>query len=154
MTSFKKIRKYMHRSFRIGSLVLLALALMGVAPVQAQTDATAEAPQTAYLVRSPQALSPVLMSAQASLGDTSDFVASEAHVVVVGPAVKALAPGGEYHDALQSSLDRGVRVVACKIAMDKMGVAPDDLMNGVGVVANGFHELFRLQANGVVTLQL
>jgi intracellular sulfur oxidation DsrE/DsrF family protein len=140
---------------RLGGLVIAAVALL-LLPLtgQAQPD---DAPRTAYLVRSSDALPVVLMSARTSLTPTDDeagFTAEAADVVVVGPAVKALAAGSDHADALRESLDAGVRVVACEIAMDKVGVSANDLMDGVDTAPNGFHELFRLQDEGYETLQL
>lgn len=57
-------------------------------------------------------------------------------------------------DVLQEGLNAGVRVVACKLAMDKTGTNESDLLDGIDTAPNGFHELFRLQNNGYETLQL
>lgn len=145
----------------LGLLFLVAAALLALPPAgQAQPTTSspdADPPETAYLVRSADALPVVLMSARTSLTRTeaSDgFAASAADVVVVGPAVKALVADGPHTDALQKSLDAGVRVVACELAMEKTGVATNDLIDGVDTTPNGFHELFRLQEEGYVTLQL
>lgn len=152
------------RSFD-GRLLLVAAAIL-LLPlgVQAQPttsppseDSAAEGPRTAYLVRSPDALPVVLTSARTSLapnGEEARFSAAAADVVVVGPAVKALAAGSDHTDALRRSLDAGVRVVACEIAMEKAGVAANDLVDGIDTTPNGFHELFRLQDEGYETLQL
>jgi hypothetical protein len=53
-----------------------------------------------------------------------------------------------------TSLEAGVRVVACGLAMEKVGIAETELVDGVAVVPNGFHELLRLQNEGYVSLQL
>lgn len=112
------------------------------------------APQTVYLVRSPDALPVVLMSARTSLNGSGDFSAAAADVVVVGPAVKELVAGSRHAEALQASLEAGVRVVACRLALQTMNVPSGDLMDGVDIVENGFHEMLRLQAAGYVSLQL
>lgn len=144
----------------LGLLLLVAAALLALPPTgQAQpaTSPDSDAPETAYLVRSADALPVVLMSARTSLTRTeaSDgFAASAADVVVVGPAVKALVADGSHTDVLQKSLDAGVRVVACELAMEKTGVPTNELLDGVDTAPNGFHELFRLQEEGYVTLQL
>ncbi len=145
-------------------LVLLAAALLLPPGAQAQpltsppdapSRAAAEAPRTAYLVRNADMLPVVLMSARTSLtGEADGFEAAAADVVVVGPAVKGLVTGGPHAAALTKSLDAGVRVVACALAMKKTGVAEGDLLNGIDTAPNGFHELFRLEAEGYVTLQL
>lgn len=153
--------------FLLSGGLALALAVLLLVPpgVQAQpttdppgatSDTAADAPRTAYLVRSADALPVVLMSARTSLtnGPDEGFVAAAADVVVVGPAVKALTADGPHADALQKSLDAGVRVVACGLAMDKVGVPEGDLIDGIGTVPNGFHELFHLQDEGYETLQL
>jgi len=149
---------------RAQALLLLAAVLLLPLGTQAQptttppdppAQATADAPRTAYLVRSADMLPVVLMSARTSLiGEANGFEAAAADVVVVGPAVKGLVHDSKHAEALTKSLDAGVRVVACGLAMEKTGVAQDDLLDGIDTAANGFHELFRLEAAGYVTLQL
>jgi hypothetical protein len=149
---------FLHRSWAL----FLAVVALGLLPLdaRAQSDARAapsadEAPQTAYLVRSADMLPVVLMSARTSLsGEGNGFSATAADVVVVGPAVKALSKDGPHTDALASSLKAGVRIVACEIAMDKVGVASKDLVDGIDTAHNGFHEILRLESEGYVTLQL
>jgi intracellular sulfur oxidation DsrE/DsrF family protein len=149
---------------RAHALLLLAVVLLLPLGAQAQpttsspdapSQAAADAPRTAYLVRNADMLPVVLMSARTSLtGEAEDFNAAAADVVVVGPAVKGLVTDGSHAEALTKSLDAGVRVVACGLAMEKTGVAESDLLDGIDTAANGFHELFRLEAEGYVTLQL
>ncbi len=149
---------------RAQSLLLVAAALVLPLGAQAQpttsppgapSRAATEAPRTAYLVRSADMLPVVLMSARTSLtGEADGFAAAAADVVVVGPAVKGLVAGGPHANALSKSLDAGVRVVACGLAMQKTGVTEGDLLDGIDTAPNGFHELFRLEAKGYVTLQL
>jgi hypothetical protein len=117
----------------------------------ADRDAAAE---TAYLVRSPGMLPVVLMSARQSLNGEAEFSAAAADVIAVGPAVKGLTADGQHADAVATSLEAGVRVVACGLAMEKVGIAETELVDGVAVVPNGFHELLRLQNEGYVSLQL
>jgi intracellular sulfur oxidation DsrE/DsrF family protein len=117
----------------------------------ADRDAAAE---TAYLVRSPGMLPVVLMSARQSLNGEAEFSAAAADVIAVGPAVKGLTADGQHADAVARSLDAGVRVVACGLAMEKVRIAETELVDGVAVVPNGFHELLRLQNEGYVSLQL
>lgn len=146
-------------------LLLLALSIL-LLPLGSQAQpatspssksSTEEGLRTAYLVRSAEAFPVVLTSARTSLarnGEDTSFTAAAADVVVVGPAVRALAASSDQADTLRQSLDANVRVVACEIAMEKAGVSPGDLVEGVDTVPNGFHELFRLQSNGYQTLQL
>lgn len=150
--------------FRSQHLLILVAALL-LLPMGAQAQPTTspsegstaeEKPRTAYLVRSADALPVVLMSARTSLAPTDEtsLTAAAADVVVVGPAVKGLVSGGPHADALQKSLDAGVRVVACGLAMEKTSVAESDLIDGIDTAPNGFHELLRLQDQGYETLQL
>ena len=115
-------------------------AVSDAAPAPGDGDAAAE---TAYLVRSPGMLPVVLMSARQSLNGEAEFSAGAADVIAVGPAVKGLTADGQHADAVARSL-----------AMEKVGVAEGDLVGGVEVVENGFHELLRLQDEGYVSLQL
>jgi hypothetical protein len=151
------------RCLRLRALLLGAAALF-LLPLSVQAQPTTsppeetanDGPRTAYLVRTADMLPVVLMSARTSLTRDAEegFTASAADVVVVGPAVKGLVSGGPHADALQKSLDAGVRIVACGLAMEKTGVAAGDLIDGIDTAPNGFHELFRLQDQGYETLQL
>ena len=143
------------------SLLLLIAMTIGLAPAApAQPNppepAEAEAPRTAYLVRSADMLPVVLLSARTSLTNEADdgFTAAAADVVVVGPAVTALVADGPHAGALQKSLNAGVRVVACGLAMEKTDTAESALLDGIDTAPNGFHELLRLQHEGYETLQL
>jgi hypothetical protein len=126
-------------------------AVSDAVPAPGDRDAAAE---TAYLVRSPGMLPVVLMSARQSLNGEAEFSAAAADVIAVGPAVKGLTADGQHADAVATSLEAGVRVVACGLAMEKVGIAETELVDGVVVVPNGFHELLRLQNEGYVSLQL
>jgi len=152
------VRRRAHVLLLLAAALLLPLGAQAqptTAPPDAPSQATADAPRTAYLVRSADMLPVVLMSARTSLtGEANGFEAAAADVVVVGPAVKGLVHDSKHAEALQNSLDTGVRVVACGLAMEKMGVATGDLLDGIDTAPNGFHELFRLEAQGYVTLQL
>jgi len=151
--------RFLHlRALLLGAAALLLLPLsIQAQPTTSPPEETAnDGPRTAYLVRTADMLPVVLMSARTSLTrDAGEgFTASAADVVVVGPAVKGLVTGGPHADALQKSLDAGVRVVACGLAMDKTGVTQSELIDGIDTAPNGFHELFHLQAQGYETLQL
>jgi intracellular sulfur oxidation DsrE/DsrF family protein len=161
--TFDRLHSLVRR--RAEALLLLAAALLlplgtqaqpTTAPPDSPTKLSVEdAPRTAYLVRSADMLPVVLMSARTSLtGEADGFEAAAADVVVVGPAVKGLVHDSKHAEALTKSLDAGVRVVACGLAMEKTGVAEGDLLDGIDTAPNGFHELFRLEAQGYVTLQL
>jgi hypothetical protein len=126
-------------------------AVSDAAPASGDRAAAAE---TAYLVRSPGMLPVVLMSARQSLNGEVEFSAAAADVIAVGPAVKGLTADGQHADAVATSLDAGVRVVACGLAMEKVGITETELVDGVAIVPNGFHELLRLQNEGYVSLQL
>ena len=146
------------RPLLLGAAALLLLPLgVQAQPTTSPPEETAnDGPHTAYLVRTADMLPVVLMSARTSLtrNASAGFTASAADVVVVGPAVKGLVSGGPHADALQTSLDAGVRIVACGLAMEKTGVAESDLIDGIDTAPNGFHELFRLQDQGYETVQL
>lgn len=148
--------------FRFVTSLLLMAAMTAGAPVAAQAQpnppepAPSEAPRTAYLVRSADVLPVVLKSARTSLTSEADdaFTAAAADIVVVGPAVKALVADGPHAEALRTSMDAGVRVVACELAMEKTDTAASALLDGIDTASNGFHELLRLQHEGYETVQL
>lgn len=150
--------RFLHRRLILIAAVLLLLPLsIQAQPTTSLPEPSTDAgPLTAYLVRTADALPVVLMSARTSLTrDASEgFTATAADVVVVGPAVKALVTDGPRAETLQRSLDAGVRIVVCEIAMDKVGVTEEDLLDDIDTAPNGFHELFHLQEEGYQTLQL
>jgi len=160
--TFRSMHSLVHR--RAHPLLLLAAVLLlplgaqaqpTTSPPDAPSQAAAEAPRTAYLVRNADMLPVVLMSARTSLtGEADGFEAAAADMVVVGPAVKGLVRESDHTEVLQNSMDAGVRVVACGLAMKKTGVAESALIDGIDIAPNGFHELFRLEAKGYMTLQL
>jgi len=79
----------------------------------------------------------------------ADPTAEEAEVAVVANAggVRMLTenPNADRVRALGS---RGVRFVACRNSVERVGFGPDDLLDGVEVVRSGVGELSRLQEQG------
>ena len=152
-TRFLRLRSLL---FGAAAFLLLPLSVQAQPTTSPPEETASEGPRTAYLVRTADMLPVVLMSARTSLtrDASAGFTASAADVVVVGPAVKGLVSGGAHADALQKSLDAGVRVVACGLALEKTGVSESDLLDGIDTAPNGFHELLRLQHEGYETLQL
>jgi len=76
-------------------------------------------------------------------------VDADADVVVVANAggVRMLTenPNANRVRALQR---RGVRFVACRNSVERVGFGPGDLLDGVDVAGSGVGELARLQAEG------
>ncbi|PSQ10511.1 hypothetical protein BRC93_09255 [Halobacteriales archaeon QS_5_70_15] len=79
----------------------------------------------------------------------ADSTVEDARVAVVANAagVRMLTenPNADRVRALQS---RGVRFVACRNSVERVGFAPGALLDGVEVAASGVGELARLQEEG------
>lgn len=73
---------------------------------------------------------------------------SPVELVVHGPAIGAVVAGAGSSDALQALLGRGVRVSACRNTMDREGISPNDLVEGVQIVPSGIAQLVRRQRQG------
>ncbi len=75
-------------------------------------------------------------------------------VLVVGEGVMALAPGTKLGQLLTDARGAGVRIVACRIAVDRAGLRPDQITPSAEIVPNGLIEGFRLLAMGYLSLEL
>jgi hypothetical protein len=90
-----------------------------------------------------------LLSVSNLLADPTVDADADADVVVVANAggVRMLTenPNANRVRALQR---RGVRFVACRNSVERVGFGPGDLLDGVDVAGSGVGELARLQAEG------
>lgn len=75
-------------------------------------------------------------------------------VVLIGAVVKALADDKNLIPFVERAEKSGVRIVACKFAMDKLGVKTSDLPSSVEVTENGFTYYFGLQELDFNTIAL
>jgi intracellular sulfur oxidation DsrE/DsrF family protein len=80
--------------------------------------------------------------------------AKQVSIVACGPAVKDLQTSSPVASKVKQSLDNDIRIVACGVTVDRMGLDKDSFISGVVVVPNGITELARLQANGYVSIEL
>jgi len=110
------------------------------------------APKTAYLVKDKGILSVSLMSAEESLKDNG-FKASKAVIVVIGPAIHSLQKGSKMQGEVKKALKNGVKIFACELAMNYMGVKAGTLINGIQPTPNGFFKIFELENKGYLTVQ-
>lgn len=75
-------------------------------------------------------------------------------VIVMGDGVMALAKGSQLEPMLTDARGRGLRIAACRIAMDRQKLRPTDLVPAAEPVPNGLIETFRMKALGHMSLEL
>jgi intracellular sulfur oxidation DsrE/DsrF family protein len=148
------------------SLLLSAVFLLGVLvalPAHAQsTDRTSaslssaastEAPGIVVLVRRPQHI-------RASIQTVRDLRASDSlsttpvEIVVCGRAVRDLQSEDPLADAIARVSSKTVRVLACGMSLNNLGVDPSTLAGDVTVVPNGLAHTLKRQAAGYLSVEL
>lgn len=71
------------------------------------------------------------------------------------PEVAPLLTGGFVRGRLVAEAERlGVRLLACGMSLGNLGIAPDDLADGIEVVPNGLLHALERQADGFVSVEL
>jgi len=60
----------------------------------------------------------------------------------------------EAEGQMKQAMRNGLKIDACEVAMKHMDITPDQLLDGVKPVDNGFFEIFRLQKAGYQTIEL
>jgi len=109
--------------------------------------------KVAFLVKDDRMLRSSLMSVVQML-QGEGYPAAKATIVVIGPALKSLKKGSDAESEVNKALSAGVKIDACEVAMKHMDITPDQLIEGVNPVDNGFFQVFRLQKQGYQTLTL
>lgn len=104
-------------------------------------------------IRKPKHLKVAMMTAHNMLSNKGHR-AKQVSIVACGPAVKDLQTSSPVASKVKQSLDNDIRIVACGVTVDRMGLDKDSFISGVIVVPNGITELARLQANGYVSIEL
>jgi len=100
-------------------------------------------------VSAPERLPAVLLTARQLFAGQDGYQADQMTIVVGGEALKLLVKEGGLEENIAKTMKQGnLRIVACEMAMDKMGVQAAELLPGVETVKNGFIELARLHALG------
>ncbi|RDV38281.1 hypothetical protein DV096_10765 [Bradymonadaceae bacterium TMQ3] len=125
------------------------------APVHAQRSELAPA-RTVLSVRTDRHLQVALKTSH-DLLDGNDPPTSRADVVACGPAVEALVAERmppELATQIERLTERGSRVVACGLSLHQFQVDADQLHPRVTVVDNAFIEIFRLQRQGFLSIEL
>lgn len=107
----------------------------------------------AFLVKDERMLRSSVMSAVEMLKGQG-YPVEKATVVVVGPALKLLEKGSDAESQMRKAMQNGLEIDACEVAMSHMDIKPNQLLDGVKPVDNGFFEIFRLQRDGYQTLEL
>lgn len=140
----------MKRTPYLALFLLAATALAPALPAAAAADGPVKA---AFLVDAEGYLGAALLTAR-QLRAGEGLSAEAVEVVVVGKGVKALVADGRLAPAIAKARAAGVRVVACKMALDGLGVKASELAPGVEVVANGFTRILELERDGWLSLQM
>lgn len=109
--------------------------------------------QAALGVRTERHLDVALLTARQMLAGEG-LKAREVDIVVCGPGVEALTTGSEYVAEVAEHLDRAGRVVVCGLTLEELDIDSGSLLPGVTVVPNGLVEIFRLQQEGFLSLEL
>ena len=148
------------------SLLLSLLFLLGILaapPVHAQSSdgaaisssssVSTEAPGIVMLVRRPQHI-------RAALQTVSDLRASDSlsttpvEIVVCGKAVQDIQAEDPLADPIGRASSETVRVLACGMSLDTLGVAPTSLADDIEVVPNGLAHALKRQAAGYLSVEL
>lgn len=80
-------------------------------------------------------------------GDVDTF-----ELVVIGKAVKQLTREAAMADLIEQAEAMEVRISACGLAMNKLGVAKEDLLPEIKMVRNGFTRMLKLKERNYTTL--
>ncbi|TXD35851.1 hypothetical protein FRC98_14340 [Lujinxingia vulgaris] len=116
-----------------------------------------EAPsRTVLSVRTERHLQVALHTAHTLL-DGDEPPTSRADVVACGPSVEALVAedmAPELATQIERLTERGSRVVACGLSLNQFNVNAEQLHPEVTVVDNAFVEIFRLQREGFLSIEL
>ncbi|RAL22275.1 hypothetical protein DL240_10505 [Lujinxingia litoralis] len=157
------------KRFTPWTLLALLIALVGTtacatgpeaaqaAELPAETAVESPAPaRTLLAVRTERHLKVALMTAH-DLLDGEALPTERADVIVCGPAVESLVaetmPADLAHQIAGLS-ERGSRVVACGLSLTQLQVDPATLHPAVTRVDNAFIEIFKLQQQGFLSLEL
>ncbi|TXD31403.1 hypothetical protein FRC96_21325 [Lujinxingia vulgaris] len=132
-----------------------ASSTAGASPTSA-SPAEAAPSRTVLSVRTERHLQVALLTAHTLLeGDNPPT--SRADVVACGPAVEALVEADitpELATQIERLTERGSRVVACGLSLEQFDVDVEALHPEVTVVDNAFVEIFRLQREGFLSIEL
>jgi intracellular sulfur oxidation DsrE/DsrF family protein len=120
---------------------------------QPESSKSGEIPNTAYLVTQDRPLQAAIYSGIMSL-EGKNFQANQVEIVVVGPAIKSLQKGSTLQKEIINGMKKGIRIIACEMAMENAGVKKENLIDGIETVPNGFFEIFKLEQQNYLTVQL
>jgi|SRR5690554_1318422 len=147
----------------LGALVALA-GCVSTAGAASPTDTSPssaspaeQAPSRTVLSVSTERHLQVALHTAHELLDGDDPPTSRADVIACGPAVEALVKDGispELSAQIQRLSERGSRVVACGLSLTQFNIDADTLHPSVTRVDNAFIEIFRLQRQGFLSIEL
>jgi intracellular sulfur oxidation DsrE/DsrF family protein len=133
--------------------VLALLAVLSVAFALRAAAAPKGAPRVLLLVQQPPQLAAALRTAVELLAGHG-FPASEAEIVVCGPAAHSLVKGDKLEPLLAEAHAKGVRLVACGLTLEEKKIDRATLSPSVEVAPNGFVEVLQRKSEGWLTVEL
>lgn len=152
----------MLRSSLLLSLLFLVGALVAPSAHAQSTDrnaaslsraASTEAPGIVMLVRRPQHIRAALQTVRdLRAGDSLSTTPTE--IVVCGKAVRDIQSEDPLTDAIARTTSETVRVLACGMSLNNLGVDPNTLADDVTVVPNGLAHALKRQAAGYLSVEL
>lgn len=151
------IRKLQTLALPVALLGVLAGGLLSYAAMR--NGATAAEPRTpgakavVVLVQNPKQLEVVLRTSMQML-DGKGFAVEKATVIVCGEGSQGLLQTAPQAEIIAKAVRGGVRVTVCGISLDKLQIDRKQLAPDVVVVENGLVELFRLKAEGYMSVEL
>lgn len=126
-----------------------------VATEQAEPAEPAVTTRAVIGVRTPRHVEVALLTARQMLDGTAGYRADDVAIVVCGKGVGKLVKGAGLDAQVDQAVgERGVRVVACGLTIERMGIDPSTLLDSVEIVPNSIIEMARLQALGYQSVEL
>jgi intracellular sulfur oxidation DsrE/DsrF family protein len=105
------------------------------------------------LVRRPQHIRASFQTVR-DLRAADSLSTTPVEIVVCGKAVRAIQSGDPLADAIARTSGERVRVLACGMSLDNLGVDPSTLAGDVTVVPNGLAHALKRQAAGYLSVDL
>ena len=125
--------------------ILAILLLLGISG-QAQTTGTGE--KNNYVVSTtkiPQ-LQPILLTAEALKKEDGEKF-GDFQIVMYGANVKELTDKKAMEKYSSKAKAEGVNIYVCKISIDRLGIAPEDMHEYIQVVDHAYTHMIQLQKN-------
>jgi intracellular sulfur oxidation DsrE/DsrF family protein len=123
------------------------------ASASVSSAASTKAPGIVMLVRRPQHIRASLQTVR-DLRAADSLSTTPVEIVVCGKAVRDIQSGDSLADAIARASGETVRVLACGMSINNLGVDPKTLADDVTVVPNGLAHALKRQAAGYLSVEL